>query len=458
MLGEEALMGRIGVALSGGGHRATVWALGTLLYLTDAGQHRRVGTITSVSGGSIANGVIARHVDYTQADGAALRAAITPLLHHIAHEGLFFFGPATNAYVYTVLGLAGLTVAALLATVVVSNAAGGGAVVVAGLMTLGLAGATIMLFSKRSLVTDRALARVHFGDTKLADVARTVEHIFCATELQAGNHVYFAPRFVYNYRAGIGTPGDLALSTAVQSSACLPGAFPPRRLPTGRHRFVPVPGVDEPARTPPYLVVNDGGVYDNMGDEWFAGYGERLAGWPDLASRCPPADELIVVNGSGGWGWQPIERWSILRAELVGVLGSKDVLYNSSTRIRRRDLIETFRAHEKNRHGYVGALVHIPQSPFTTADGFSSHGDERGGRAKAVLATLGDDPDIRARWKETARRNTGVKTVLRKLGPDDTVRLLRHSYVLAMCNLHVVLGYPLLDIPSDDAFAALVAE
>ena len=161
---------------------------------------------------------------------------------------------------------------------------------------------------------------------------------------------------------------------------------------------------------------------------------------------------------SGGWGWQPIDKWSILRQELVGVLGSKDVLYNSSTRIRRRDLIETFRAHEQTGRGYVGALVHIPQSPFRTADGFSTSDDERGRRARAVIAALGGDSETRERWAQTARSNTRVKTVLRKLGPDDTVRLLHHAYVLAMCNLHVVLGYPLLDIPKEDDFLALVAE
>jgi hypothetical protein len=50
-------MTRVGVALSGGGHRASVWAAGLLLYLADAGRNGDVGTIASVSGGSITNGV-----------------------------------------------------------------------------------------------------------------------------------------------------------------------------------------------------------------------------------------------------------------------------------------------------------------------------------------------------------------------------------------------------------------
>jgi hypothetical protein len=38
-----------------GGHRATIWGLGVLLYLVDAGKHREVEVLSSVSGGSILN-------------------------------------------------------------------------------------------------------------------------------------------------------------------------------------------------------------------------------------------------------------------------------------------------------------------------------------------------------------------------------------------------------------------
>ena len=445
-------MKTIGVALSGGGHRATVWAFGALLYLTDANQHRRVSTVASISGGSIANGVLAKQVDYTTVDGAQLRAAIAPALRHLAEEGLFFFGPATNRYVYTILAFAGLTALAFFVTVVVSVAVTGWVVVASALATALVLGATIVLASRRSTVTDHALAKVHFGGTTLAELDRRVEHVFCATELQAGNHIFFAPRFVYGYRHGVGTPEDLRLSTAVQCSACLPGAFAPRRLPAARHGFEAIPGVSDPPQPPKHLVVNDGGVYDNMGEEWFAGYADRVRGWPDLPSMCPETDELVIVNSSGGWGWLPLEKWSILRRELVGVMRSKDVLYNTSTRIRRRDLIQTFSANARLGQRPTGALVHIPQSPFTTADGFRSGTDPRSARAEAVIDALGDTDLMRKRWADIARRNTGVKTVLRKLGAEDTSRLLYHAYVLAMSNLHVVLNYPLLPTPTEADF------
>jgi hypothetical protein len=45
----------LGIALSGGGHRASLLSLGALLYVVDSGMNARVRTVTSVSGGSITN-------------------------------------------------------------------------------------------------------------------------------------------------------------------------------------------------------------------------------------------------------------------------------------------------------------------------------------------------------------------------------------------------------------------
>ena len=49
----------IGIALSGGGYRATLFGLGSLQRLNDAGLLGRLDRITSVSGGSILAGVLA---------------------------------------------------------------------------------------------------------------------------------------------------------------------------------------------------------------------------------------------------------------------------------------------------------------------------------------------------------------------------------------------------------------
>src|SRR3954452_12913601 len=48
-------MTRIGVAISGGGYRASAWGLGVLWYLADTGRNADVSMVSSVSGGSLTN-------------------------------------------------------------------------------------------------------------------------------------------------------------------------------------------------------------------------------------------------------------------------------------------------------------------------------------------------------------------------------------------------------------------
>src|SRR5690242_8786790 len=56
----------IGVSLSGGGHRATLFGLGALLAIVDSGLHEKVAWISSVSGGSLANSKVAVSCDFNQ--------------------------------------------------------------------------------------------------------------------------------------------------------------------------------------------------------------------------------------------------------------------------------------------------------------------------------------------------------------------------------------------------------
>lgn len=462
-------MTRIGVALSGGGHRATIWGLGVLLYMADAGRQGDVGVITSVSGGSIANGVIAHEMDYKQASAGEVRTKIRPLIRHVAYTGLFFWGPSTNAYVIIVLSLLGLSVLGFLAGLIMAFISGvsltPGIVLVASLVVLA---AGITVFTRRSAVVDSALARTHFSrdgkPTKLAEVERSLDHVMCATELQAGEHFYFAPGFLYSYRFGRGQPAELRLSTAVQASACLPGAFAARRLPTGPHQFKREASVTEPPQIPAEMLLTDGGVYDNMADQWLAGLSARVTGQAGLQVKSPELDEFIVVNSSAGPKWVPARAsWMPIRNELVTLLRVKDVQYGVSTSTRRHQLVADWDAAAQAGRGTRGALVHIGQSPFEVPDAFcqaAARWPQRAVRAKEALAWLGDTPQNRAAWEKVTELNRVVPTVLRALGPEQTARLLWHAYAVAACNLHVVLDDFELPatLPAEDEFRALIGQ
>jgi len=71
-----------------------------------------------------------------------------------------------------------------------------------------------------------------------------------------------------------------------------------------------------------------------------------------------------------------------------------------------------------------------------------------------VLDKLGNNEPV---WQEITQQNARVKTTLSKLGPEVAARLAYHGYVLAMANLHVILDFPLLEIPDMARFTSLVS-
>jgi hypothetical protein len=446
-------MPRIGVALSGGGHRASVFGLGALVYLADAGRNRDVTSVASVSGGSITNAFVAQAVDYAGASAPEVRSAVAPLVQRLARRGTVWASPLIWLYL---AGMIGLGVAVLAGTWLLPVPAWLRVVVFAlGMIVLAL------YAGWRGIVCGRALATTLFSPdgspTSLASTGRRpVDHVLCATDLHAGEHVYFSGRFVCAYRFGFGVPGDLPLHVAVQASAGLPGAFPPRWLPTGRHQFREAH--DQAGGRARRMTLVDGGVYDNMGDQWPQRVAVRNRRWAALAPDLREPDQVVVVNASGGLGWRSMARLRLpLLGELFALLRDKDVLYDNGTTVRRQAMVVAFDDAAREGRSGGGALVHITSSPFNVVDGFldSTTWPDRAARARAVLDALGGDP-ARDAWAAAARESARVPTTLRALGEERTVGLLRHGYVLAMANLHVLLGYPLLTVPAPSSFQQLL--
>jgi Patatin-like phospholipase len=443
----------VSVSFSGGGHRAALFALGALLYLSDVGRNSAVRSIASVSGGSLTNAHLAQTLNFQSAEKAEVDAWAARYGKRIAKTGTLFATPITWLYLCFVL----LLMLAVLVGVWFLPFPVWARVLLffGGLLLLG------WVLQLRAAVVGHAFAATLFSPTgnptQLKQIHTAVDHVICATDLHAGEHVYFSGGFVCSYRFGFGVPGDLPLHTAVQTSAGFPGGMPARWLSTKRHRFQQ-PGDEAAARTR-QLVLVDGGVYDNMGDQWAQGLTARKQRWAPLADQLQDADELIVVNASAGMTFHST---GSLRLPLVGefttLLRDKSVLYDNGTSVRRQALVARFRLAELQGHGLRGALVHIPQTPYVVADAFAHDADPaRASRAQAALAKLGDTTERRNDWASIAAANSQVATVLWGIGPSVGARLIRHGYVLAMINTHVILGYQLLDVPDQTHFEAMLA-
>jgi NTE family protein len=241
----------VAVTMSGGGFRATLPAIGVVRLLADAGLLADLRYVSSVSGGSVANGIVASAWPQLRARGFSSTAfdelVAAPLVKRISSMSLKFslvrgawrtFGPMT-----------------------------------------------------RTELLARRLDEWFFEGLLLKDLDPAVRWIVNAANQTSGVRFTFERDVLGDYTIGlIPTAGTgIHLSLAVAASAAVPGAFPPLLLhdlafPCGTHR--------------PALL--DGGTYDNTGLE--ALDGER---YRQTFLVCLNAGGLLRA---GGYGKVPIVR------------------------------------------------------------------------------------------------------------------------------------------------------
>jgi predicted acylesterase/phospholipase RssA len=452
----------IAVAMSGGGHRATLFVLGALMYLVDARANAHVSSISSVSGGSLTNGLVGQTLNFRSTDGNEFRERVAkPLATQIANSGTLFAALLTKVYVLILIvtGLAVIVLPALapepwyiriLLFLILLTIWG---------WILGLRGRVCASAFKTTLYSPGG------RETKLADIKKEgLDHVICSTEFRSAEQVYFAGDFVYSFALGLGVPANLSLAKAVQASAAFPGGFPPSILPTKHHEFAgaPSPRAGGPPRPPKHMVLTDGGVYDNMGEQWARGYGERIKLCKQISAGRIPPNQLVVVNASARIPWIPFRRRLIpLVGELMALIRVNDVMYINTTNVRRQVIVDSFNPVDPSKAAALpSVLVQIAQSPFRVATAFSDIQAAVGERAREVLQFLEAGPS-EDEWATIATENSAVGTSLNKFGAEVTARLMYQGYVVTMCNLRVLFGtdYPLF--PEElaiERFLALISQ
>jgi len=240
------------LTFSGGGFRATLAALGVLRFLADAGRLQDVRLVSSVSGGSIANGMLACSWGDLRQAGFTTRAlerfVIDPVVSSITGSSLKW---ELVRNLWRAVGT-----------------------------------------QTRTHLLARALEGRFFHGRTLESLHPEAMFVFNAANLTTGVRFAFDREYVGDYVLGLAeTRGTgLRVATAVAASAAVPGAFAPLRL----------PGITFPCsgRGEPLLL--DGGAYDNTGIEAFDG--DRYAPF-----------FLVTMNAggvftTGRWGGLPFVR------------------------------------------------------------------------------------------------------------------------------------------------------
>lgn len=209
----------IGVALSGGGYRAMLFHLGSLLRLVEAGVVGEAARISSVSGGSITSAKLALE------------------LHRIGGRDDYMEHVAKP-----VRKLASTTIDA-------PSIAGG--VLLPGSVADRIAG---------------HYDRILFDGATLQDLPDAPRFVINATNVETGSLWRFMKPYMRDYRVGEIREPRLRLADAVTASSAFPPVLSPYTLDVSQEDFTTIePGVDRSFLED--VTLTDGGVYDNLGLE-----------------------------------------------------------------------------------------------------------------------------------------------------------------------------------------------
>jgi NTE family protein len=280
----------VGLALAGGGYRAMLFDLGSLWRLNELGWLSKIDMITSVSGGSITNAVMAMQWKYLcWFDGVAQNFESI-----IARPIINFADETIDAW-----------------------AIGRG------------------LISPDSSVSEqvaRAYDRYLFRGTKLQDcgLAQAPDHtprfLFYATSLQTGVSVRIERKRLADYRVGEIPNPNLSMAKIVASSSAFPPFLSPSILDLDPSLWVRTEGADlfDNERFRSRMVLTDGGAYDNMGLQ--------------ALERC----STVIVCDAGA----PLDAQTSPSPYWLGqTLRTMDIMTEQTRALRRRMLMDDFGAN-----------------------------------------------------------------------------------------------------------------
>ncbi|WP_261886161.1 patatin-like phospholipase family protein [Vibrio pomeroyi] len=299
-----------GLALSGGGFRATLYALGSLWRMNEDGLLTSLDTITSVSGGSIAAGLLMLKwgdLTFEEVDGAQGRYRATNFEEVIAAPLLEFCSLTITCKARIILHTLNPT------TTAVNE-------------------------------VRKKYENLLFGGTRLCDIPDhhlAPEFIFYGTNLDTGASVRISKHEIRDYNIGSASEHGITLAQAISISSGFPPFLAPIRL-YGRAwtwsdtQYSRLPS-EQITKFRECLNLCDGGLYDNMGLEMI---------WKHGADReydsvfCCDAGALLPV---------PWEGWlKTIKSKFGLSLRMTDIMINQQRALRKRTLMRNYITGEYN--------------------------------------------------------------------------------------------------------------
>jgi len=318
---------KIGLALSGGGYRATLFALGSLIRLNELGMLPKIKTITSVSGGAITAGYLAYKWDslnFNETTGVA-----DNFIKEVSDPLIIFCGKTIDL----------------------------------PSLFKGILSFKYTIGDKVSQKYDEYL----FKNKLLKDVAcndNAPEFVFYGTNYDTGVSVQITKEYLSDYRIGKATNHNISLSNAVGISSSFPPFFAPIVIDGSsweweKKSFSDLYHID---RLRNKLLLCDGGLYDNMGIEklWKTGEYQKY----DTVLVCDSGAPLQTPYEYNKTIVGKLKRFIKWRKNWASqFMRMNDIMINQQRALRKRQLISNFISPDNYNGAYWGIDVDIESYP-----------------------------------------------------------------------------------------------
>jgi NTE family protein len=286
----------LALCLSGGGYRAMLFHLGALWRLNELACLPKLTRISSVSGGSIAAGVLGHRwsrLRFVDGVATAFQEEVVAAIRTLAGrtidvgdvlKGVFLRGPVNDVLV--------------------------------------------------SVYKDML-----FGDATLQDLPDSPRFVINATNVQSGVLWRFSKPYMWDWRVGKVERPTIELAVAVGASSAFPPVLSPARVHLHDSDFVS--GTGDDLQRPPFteeVFLTDGGVYDNLGLE---------TAWKQF-------ETILVSDGGASLVPDPEPHTDWLRHALRVI----EVMQNQVCSLRKRQVIGSYQSGDrKGTYWGIGSQV-----------------------------------------------------------------------------------------------------
>lgn len=314
---------RIGVALSGGGFRASIFHLGVLRRLAEAGVLDEFDVLSGVSGASVVSAFVAQR--WAPAPGEFRGRVIQPF-SHLVQERDFMKDWLSESLV----------------TVPVRW----------------------RVTDTRTNTAARILGRRFFQDASCSSLPESPYLILNSVALGSRRPWRFTRDGMGDARHGYtGWNGqDLPLGVAVVASLALPPLFPPSRINLQPYAFAAATNEERQTVHEDYAALIDGSFYDALGIEALINDGGT-----QLAQRLLNPPKFLVASDAGALPKNATKKGGVPKTREAFLLyRGNEITRNQLSVLGRRQLTRIFDSAQSR---LSGILIHIYDNPIAYSDG-----------------------------------------------------------------------------------------